>query len=222
MGYTDRVTDATALSRRERRVADTRAALVAAAKELFHQKGFTETTVDEIAERADVAQRTFFRYFPSKEAVLFAEFEELHERLLSAFAARPPSEPPFASLYLALHEHVKEVESRFQSLAWVVETAEQCRGFGVEGAVMRLRVIEDLTAALAARLDVDPAVDPRPAAWAGLMLSCFGAAMRTVVRGETTLGEAFDRLIVDTANQLTTLPPVAGPARPRPPRRPPG
>jgi AcrR family transcriptional regulator len=206
------VTHATASSssRRERRVADTRAALVAAAKELFGQKGFTETTVDEIAERADVAQRTFFRYFPSKEAVLFAEFEELHERLLAAFAARPVTEAPFVSLYLALHEHVEEVASRFQSLAWVVETAEQCKGFGVEGAVMRLRVIEELTAALAERLGVDPAVDPRPAAWAGMMLSCFGAAMRTMVRGEEPFAQTFDRLIADMASQLLTLPAVSG------------
>lgn len=190
-------------------MAETRAALVAAARELFHQKGFAETTIDEIAERADVAQRTFFRYFPSKEAVLFAEFEELHRRLLAAFEARPADEAPFRSLYLAMHEYLVEVESRFQSLSWVVQTAEQCRGFGVEGAVMRLRVIDDLTAALAARLHSDPKVDPRPAAWAGMMLSCVGAALRTSVTGEVAIGAAFDQLLAETTAQLVALPAAA-------------
>lgn len=58
------------LSRRERKKLETRQSLLAAALELFHEKGYDATPVEEITERADVAKGTFFNYFPSKEALL--------------------------------------------------------------------------------------------------------------------------------------------------------
>jgi TetR/AcrR family transcriptional regulator, cholesterol catabolism regulator len=58
------------LSRRERKKLGTRQALLDAASGLFREKGYAETTVEEITERADVAKGTFFNYFPSKEALL--------------------------------------------------------------------------------------------------------------------------------------------------------
>src|SRR2546425_227876 len=60
---------------RERHMDRTRAAIVDAALALFSEQGFTETTVDAIAERADVGRRTFFRYFPAKESVLFHDID---------------------------------------------------------------------------------------------------------------------------------------------------
>src|SRR5512135_1216763 len=62
--------------RRERKKEETRRRITLAAFELFHEKGFEATTVDEITERADVAKGTFFNYFPRKEAVLAALGEE--------------------------------------------------------------------------------------------------------------------------------------------------
>jgi AcrR family transcriptional regulator len=58
------------LSRRERKKLETRQSLLQAALTLFHEKGYEDTTVEEITERADVAKGTFFNYFPSKEALL--------------------------------------------------------------------------------------------------------------------------------------------------------
>ena len=57
------------LSRRERKKEETKERIFKAALKLFKQKGFDATTVDEIAERADIAKGTFFNYFPRKEAV---------------------------------------------------------------------------------------------------------------------------------------------------------
>lgn len=179
---------------------------MAAATELFRQKGFTETTIDEIADRADVAQRTFFRYFPSKEAVLFAEFEDMHANLLERLALRPLDEAPLVSLYHALHAYVEEIQARFESLSWVVKVAEECAGFGVEKAVMQLRMTANVTDALAARLGVDPKSDPRPAAWASIMLSCFGAAMRASLHGDGNLADTFDQVITEASLQLGALP----------------
>jgi AcrR family transcriptional regulator len=186
-------------------MAETRSALVEAARALFHEKGFVETTVDEIAERADVAQRTFFRYFPSKQAVLFSDFEALHVKLLDALEARPEDEPPLLSLFIALREHTREVESHFQSLAWVLQMADECKGFGVEGAVLKDRIADNLTRALARRLGVEPLIDPRPAAWAGMMLACFGAAMRAAIHTQNSLHDTFVGLVSETSTEMRDL-----------------
>lgn len=68
--------DAVPKSRREQKKAEVRDALVQAADALFVEQGYEGTTVDQIAERAGVSRRTFFRYFPSKEAIAFPRAEE--------------------------------------------------------------------------------------------------------------------------------------------------
>ena len=57
--------------------ARTRARIVASAFELFADRGYDGTTVDAIAERAGIARRTFFRYFRSKDDVIFPDHEAL-------------------------------------------------------------------------------------------------------------------------------------------------
>jgi AcrR family transcriptional regulator len=64
--------DALPPSRRERRSAELRERLFRSALHLFAQKGFAETTVEDITEAADVGKGTFFNYFPSKDHILLA------------------------------------------------------------------------------------------------------------------------------------------------------
>ena len=94
--------------RRERKRNATRVALVEAALALFEEKGFAATTVDEIAERADVAQRTFFRHFPTKEAVLFPNREDEISEFRRALALRPTGEPLLSSVLAAFAAGMSE------------------------------------------------------------------------------------------------------------------
>lgn len=83
IGHTAVVTTPPLPSRRERQRATTRDALATAALELFEERGFAATTIDDIAERADVARRTFFRYFATKEAVLFPDPADYRPEMLA-------------------------------------------------------------------------------------------------------------------------------------------
>lgn len=80
--------------RRERRSVETRERLFRAAMDLFARKGFTETTVGDITEAADVGKGTFFNYFPSKDHILLA-FGEMQLAKLQAMVeeARSSGEP---------------------------------------------------------------------------------------------------------------------------------
>ncbi|MEU6248874.1 TetR family transcriptional regulator [Glycomyces sp. NPDC047010] len=69
-----------------------------AAEELFVDKGFEETTVDEIAAAVGMSQRSFFRYFSSKDEVVLDSLERLGEDLAARLAARPAGEPEWDSL----------------------------------------------------------------------------------------------------------------------------
>src|SRR4051794_10405541 len=91
-----------AIGLRERKKARTREALQEAAMARFARQGFEGTTVEEIAEACEVSPRTFFRYFPTKEDVLFADAAVRRERLLAVIAERPPAEPAFAALCAAM------------------------------------------------------------------------------------------------------------------------
>ena len=80
--------------RRERRSAETRERLFRSALDLFARKGFTETTVEDITEAADVGKGTFFNYFPSKDHILLAFGEMQLAKLQSAVEqARHTGEP---------------------------------------------------------------------------------------------------------------------------------
>jgi AcrR family transcriptional regulator len=100
MPVTATVTEAVGL--RERKKARTREALGDAALELFARHGFDGTTVEEIAEACDVSPRTFFRYFPTKEDVLFGDSEQRCAALIAVLHAQPPELSPLAALHAAM------------------------------------------------------------------------------------------------------------------------
>jgi len=84
--------------RRERKKAATRLALQEAAFQLFNERGYDATTVDDISDIADVSARTFFRYYATKDDVLFGDHAPRLVALTDLLAARPADESLFTSI----------------------------------------------------------------------------------------------------------------------------
>jgi AcrR family transcriptional regulator len=79
-----------------------RGRLELAALELYGERGFEQTTVVEIAERAGLTERTFFRHFADKREVLFGGAGALQELLVSTVASAPDSTTPIDAVAAAL------------------------------------------------------------------------------------------------------------------------
>ncbi|MGH2859431.1 MAG: TetR family transcriptional regulator, partial [Solirubrobacteraceae bacterium] len=90
------------IGRREASKRATRAAIEQAARELFAQRGFDAVTVREIAERAGVTERTFYRYFPSKHELVADDARAWAQVLRAAIRDRPRSEAPLEAVHLAV------------------------------------------------------------------------------------------------------------------------
>jgi AcrR family transcriptional regulator len=107
---------------RERNTRERRDALVEAAYALFAEKGYAATTMDDVAARAGLSRRTAFRYFASKEDLVFPAHEE---RLASLVALLAPveDERPFATVRracLALARHYQDDRARLLAQARVL------------------------------------------------------------------------------------------------------
>lgn len=94
----------------ELRRRSTRDALRHAALNRFAAKGFANVTVTELAREAGVTERTFFRHFPTKEAVLFQDYETQVEWLAEALARRPRSESVFDAVLAAIASFPYDLE----------------------------------------------------------------------------------------------------------------
>ncbi|GAA4232326.1 AcrR family transcriptional regulator [Streptosporangium album] len=81
---------------RERKKEQTRRRIAAAALRLFAERGFDAVTINEIAEAAEVAKVTLFKYFPTKESLVLQGVGE--EDLAGIVAARPPGQSPLEAL----------------------------------------------------------------------------------------------------------------------------
>jgi len=80
--------------------------------DLFAERGFDQTTVADIAARAGLTERTFFRHFADKREVLFHGGQYLEELMASGIAAAPPTAPPLAAVAAALTAATAMFEDR--------------------------------------------------------------------------------------------------------------
>jgi len=75
--------------------------------ELFLKQGFANTTIEQIVQPLGIARRTFFRYFNTKEDLVFAWYEDLTPDLVDALKSRPQEEKPFTAVCEALTSLLK-------------------------------------------------------------------------------------------------------------------
>jgi AcrR family transcriptional regulator len=141
---------------------DARVRLQEAALALYGERGYEETTVAEIAERAGLTKRTFFRYFTDKREVLFWGAELLEQQMVAAIEAAPASASPLAMIGAALDaaavrfEEVREFAGlRYRIIASSPELQERelIKGASLAAAMtgaLRARGFEDTAATLAA------------------------------------------------------------------------
>ena len=96
------------IGRREANKQATRAGLRSAAKQLFASQGYERTTVRDIAQLANVTERTFYRYFDGKEDLVADEFRSWLGMLKDAIVARPAAEPALTAVRRALQSVARQ------------------------------------------------------------------------------------------------------------------
>jgi len=183
-----------------------RGALIDAALDRFEQAGFDATTVDDIAAAAGVAPRTFFRYFPTKDAVLFPDKDDRAAEFEKALAERPADEPVLVALrevVLSLVDHVSGLGDTWHRRREVVRSSPALRGRELDGQQEFAAQIVDFAAT---RLGVDPDRDLRPRLIANTFLGALSAALDTWSAGSTkelkTLVEEAFALLGDATSRL--------------------
>jgi AcrR family transcriptional regulator len=186
---------------RERKKQRTRDALLRAALELFTTQGYERTTVDEIAEAVDVSQRTFFRYFASKEDVAFFVPRLAEAHYVEAVRARPPHEAPLEALRRAVLESWDTIG---ESIERVVPVELHLRAYRMIEATPALlaahlrrcaELEEHIARIIAEREGVDVDTDPRPR----LLVAVFGAVIRVTER-RWSVGDDFS---IEAIRELT-------------------
>lgn len=112
---------------RERKKLRTRELIAGTALELFAERGYASTTVADVANAAEVSERTVFTYFPAKEDLLFSDLVELELGLAEALAARPHGTPALDALRNFVVENLGRFDDQARRRWQVVSQDEQLR-----------------------------------------------------------------------------------------------
>lgn len=180
------------LRERNRRAAY--AAISDTAMDLFMGQGFDNTTIEQIAAAAGISQRTFFRYFATKEDIVVGDLNALGEVVRDALAARPPEEGPWEALPNALRALADAPDKPRHALETALLTTANpiLRARHLE---KHLRWQELLVPEIERRMGIEPGPvpDPRAHAIVGACLACLDTATEIWARrnGEGSLEEIY-------------------------------
>lgn len=193
---------------RARKKAKTRLVIEEAALALFDEQGYEATTVEQIAERAEVSTATFFRYFPSKAEILLNDHGQQLPALHAAILERPAHETELVAVRCAVLDHwVAAIDpERTAHKARIVATSPLLEGLSLERGARWLEVIAD---ALARRRGLD-AADARAVLAARVALAVLAAAVEAWLAAgcrddlAATVGHRFD-LMADLCREWSAL-----------------
>lgn len=174
MAYGDTVEKINGQTFRDRKKHRTRQDLATAALRLFSERGYEAVTVDEIAEQAWVSPRTFFRYFPSKEDVLWLGSEDQVAVLHSAILARPDNESALDAVHHAMSDLVDGFSIDPEPLILRARIVAETPGLLARDLLEQTKWEHAVKEAIAERLDVDVESDAEPA----LIAVATGGALR--------------------------------------------
>ena len=200
MSSTTNVIASPEVERRERRRLRVRAEISAAAIRLASERGYDQVTVDDIAAAVDMAPRTFFRYFASKDDVLFTDQSEKLERLRAAIAARPPGEPILRSVreaFMSLANSFEHDRQLTLAKAKLIAETPSLSACSMERQTEWQQLIAD---AVANRLGVTSNDDLRAQVVAGMAVAALQSAHHVWIAGggrkhlPDLVAEAFDLL----------------------------
>ncbi|GAB2841968.1 TetR family transcriptional regulator [Streptomyces deserti] len=169
---------------RERKKQRTRDALLRAALELFTTRGYEATTVDDIAAAVDVSQRTFFRYFASKEEAAFFVPRLAESHVVAAVRARPPGEAPLEALRRAVLESWDTINEAVEQIVpidlhmRVYQVIESTPALLAAHLRRSAELEEQLARIIAEREGLDVDADPRPR----IVVALFGGVIRVTER----------------------------------------
>ncbi|CAN5262907.1 TetR/AcrR family transcriptional regulator [soil metagenome] len=164
-----------------------------AAVELFRERGFEGTTTADIAERAGVTRRTFFRYFGDKRDVVFVEHERLAQTVADVVAAAPVGSPAAVALSAAFHRLAVDVfdgyRDRVRILHEIIVSDESLR----EREQHKNTLISDAAETAFIERGFDP-VDARLAAGIGTLV--ISLSIERWIESETSnLGDIADQVL---------------------------
>jgi AcrR family transcriptional regulator len=178
-----------------------RGRLQLAALELYSEHGYDQTTVAEIAKRAGLTERTFFRYFADKREVLFYGSGMLQERLVERIAAAPEGMPPLdvvGTSLAAAAEPVEEIRDFSRRRQAVVAANPELR----ERELIKLAA---LAAALTDALRERGVADPAATLVAEAGIAVFKVAYQRWVDRADDSGETLAQLIQQSLAELRTV-----------------
>jgi AcrR family transcriptional regulator len=164
---------------RERTRRAVRSELAQLAADLFVEKGYDETTIDDLAAAAGMSKRTFFRYFASKEELVLGKYELLGEQLAEDLAARPAGEPIWVSLRQVFGQVVDRVESEGTASIAMEKIVRDHPALNASYLERVSRMQEQMLDEARTRTGWSDPADPRTAAILGAAFSCLIAAWTT-------------------------------------------
>jgi AcrR family transcriptional regulator len=161
-----------AIGERKRRAI--RGELSEVALRLLTERDFDSLTIDQIADAAGISRRTFFRYFASKEDVVFAFLDQWAVRLAADIVARPAEENPVAAVQNSFRQLTAAYEDRALALVRIVGQTPSLRAAErINREHLRMAVVN----ALATRLRTDAENDMRPQILATIAFAPLDAVM---------------------------------------------